>query len=148
MGWVYWLKCMQYTWRGMPAFLGLWLKNGQFVANIYGLFNLIRFILKWLYTLPKKSSWLLDCYVDGQFLTLYVKPAITKFLHWTRNFLCSTWTMELPSPFNDFLLGVCLIPSRPDKQTSWWVIYFEYHRKTKRVAFTSHVSTRGMCLSH
>ncbi len=29
-----------------------------------------------------------------------------KFLPWTRNFFCSTVTMELPGPFNDFVLRV------------------------------------------
>ena len=33
-----------------------------------------------------------------------------RFLHWTRNFLRSTVTMDLPWPFNDFLLRVYFCP--------------------------------------
>ncbi len=39
-----------------------------------------------------------------------------KFLHWTRDFHCSTVTMELSGPFNDFLLRVYNYYS---KSVSW-----------------------------
>ena len=60
--------------------------------------------------------------------TLAVKSR--RFLHWTRNFLRSIVTMNLPWPFKDFLLRVCSQSRKP-----WWATWNSRLANTKKEAY-------------
>ena len=47
-----------------------------------------------------------QCYLIEEELPVVI---FQLFLHWTRNSFCSTVTMELPCPFNDFLIESVLV---------------------------------------
>ena len=64
-----------------------------------------------------------------------------KFLHWTRDFHCSTVTMELSGPFNDFLLRVHNLTKIVPDPLYFYAIYRRGPKSRHQSGHEKHVSS-------